>query len=193
MPNPLVIAAVTAVLKSRLENGLAQLGAPARLGGDVIVSALPPDRVAVGADERMQLNLFLHQVTPNTSRRGSAGATLERQPPALDLHYLLTAYGAQDYQIEALLGYGVALMHAMQLLPRNDFHATLAALTQQGAMAALFAVPDLAALDPQVGQLAITPQFLNTEELSRLWSALQARYRPSLAYTVALAYTKEQL
>lgn len=193
MSNPLVIAAVTAVLKSRLENGLAQLGAPARLGGDVIVSALPPDQIALGADERAQLNLFLHQVTPNTSRRGAAGTTPARQPPALDLHYLLTAYGAHDYQIEALLGYGVALMHATQVLPRADFQATLAALAQQGALAALFAVPELAALDPQVEQLAITPQFLNTEELSRLWSALQARYRPSLAYKVALAYMKEPL
>jgi hypothetical protein len=198
MKSTVAIACVTAVLKSRLENGLSRLGASASLGGDVIVSAQPPDRIAVGADERPQLNLFLHQVTPNTSRRGDraagTGIAVSRQTPALDLHYLLTAYGAHDYQIEVLLGYAVELMHAMQTLPRADFQATLAALVlpPQSVSASLFAGPS-AALDAQIEQLAIMPQFLNTEELSRLWSALQARYRPSVAYKVSLVFTKERV
>jgi hypothetical protein len=195
MSSTFAIAAITAVLKSRLENGLARLGAPARLGGDVIVSALPPDRIALGADERPQLNLFLHQVTPNSGRRSDSAvsAARSRPSPALDLHYLLSAYGAQDYQIELLLGCAVELMHEMQNLKRDEFQTALSALaaSPQGVAVALFADQAAADLNVQIDRLNIDPQFLNTEELSRLWSALQARYRPSVAYKVSLVFAKE--
>jgi hypothetical protein len=194
MSSTFAIAAITAVLKSRLENGLARLGAPARLGGDVIVSALPPDRIAVGAEERPQLNLFLHQVTPNSGRRSDSAMSARSRPsPALDLHYLLSAYGAQDYQIELLLGCAVELMHGLQNLKRDEFHTALAALaaSPQGVAVALFADQAAAGLNAQIERMNIEPQFLNTEELSRLWSALQARYRPSVAYKVSLVFAKE--
>jgi hypothetical protein len=159
---------------------------------------VPPDRVATGPDERPQLNVFLHQVTPNSSRRNEgvslANTPQTRRAPALDLHYLLTAYGAQDYQIEVLLGYSVELMHAIQILPRAEFQATLATLAavpSGGSVA--FLENTSAAMESQIEQIAITPQFLNTEELSRLWSALQARYRPSVAYKVSLVFAREQL
>jgi hypothetical protein len=41
-------------------------------------------------------------------------------------------------------------------------------------------------LDTQVDQIEVRPQYLNGEELSKIWSALQARYRPSLAYKVSM-------
>src|SRR2546423_8323610 len=123
MSSALGIAAVTAVLKNLLDNRLIEQGVAASLG-DVSVSALPPDRIATGADERSQLNLFLYRVTPNTGWRRSSvslgdshngqngrngrDGEAKRAPPAplaLDLHYLLTAYGEQDFQAEILLGY----------------------------------------------------------------------------------------
>ncbi len=77
MSSALAIASVTAVLKSLLDNRLVEQGAPASVG-DVSVTALPPDRITTGADERSQLNLFLYRVTPEfagseeTSRLWSA-------------------------------------------------------------------------------------------------------------------------
>src|SRR5438094_172682 len=101
MSSTFAIASVTAVLKRLLENGLIDHGVAEAIGGDVVVSALPPDRVTTGAEERPQLNLFLHQVTPNTglsaSSRSDIGASEGRKRPAplaLNLHYLLTSYGA---------------------------------------------------------------------------------------------------
>lgn len=51
MSNALAIAAVTAVLKDLLENGLVSDSITTSVG-DVIVTALPPDRISVGTDER---------------------------------------------------------------------------------------------------------------------------------------------
>jgi hypothetical protein len=224
MSSALAIASVTAVLKSLLDNGLVQHGIAASVG-DVTVTALPPDRVTTGADERSQLNLFLYRVTPNTGWRrarlalehggaaagngksaagngksaagqrspGSAPAGTDQveeaavvPPLALDLHYLLTAYGEQDFHAEILLGCAMKLLHQTPALTRAHVNA---ALESQGGSGA--PVPPVRAalaasrLGEQVEEIRITAESANTEELSRLWSALQARYRPSAAYRVS--------
>ncbi|HEX9372591.1 MAG TPA: DUF4255 domain-containing protein [Roseiflexaceae bacterium] len=201
MRSTLVIASVTAILKSLLENGLVDRGVTASIGSDAIVSALPPDRIDVGADERAQLNLFLHQVTPNTALRSASRLALdgdEKRPAtsqlALDLHYLLTAYGAQDFQIEILLGYAIQRMHRTPTLKRDAIRASLTALSSADHGNVL--PPTLAAmaasnLADQVEQIAISPQFLNGDEMSKIWSALQARYRPSVAYKVSMVLIEE--
>src|SRR4029450_8270342 len=112
MSNALAIAAVTAVLKDLLNNGVIdhQLSG---VVGEVTVSALPPDRVLVeGQAETSRLNLFLYQVTPNAGWRNQAlpshdpsGIRVTNPPLALDLHYLITAYGANELHAEILLGY----------------------------------------------------------------------------------------
>src|SRR5215216_268913 len=99
MSTALALASVTALLKDLLENGLASAGVTAKIGGDATVSALPPDRVGSGADEKAQLNVFLYHVTPFSAMRlEPPKATNGQRRLALELHYLLTAYGAQDFQ-----------------------------------------------------------------------------------------------
>ena len=90
------LASVTAVLKHRLENGLVECGIPGAIGGDVIVSTLPPDRIAVTSEERAQLNLFLYQAAPQTGLTGTgwrrsddSGRTPLMPPLSLELFYLL--------------------------------------------------------------------------------------------------------
>jgi hypothetical protein len=187
MSSALALASVTAVLKDLLENGLASAGVTSKLGGDSAVSALPPDRVAAGADEKAQLNLFLYLVTPHTGLRQPRNGT-GAAPLALDLHYLLTAYGAQDYQTEILLGHAIQLLHDSPVLDRDRIRKTLATISHTKdrrvvppALAAL-AASDLA---DRVEQIRIEPTFLNTEEMSKLWSALQAKFRPSATYRVS--------
>src|SRR5438045_3368460 len=99
MAGPFAIAAVTAVLKDLLNDGMANHDLSAL--SNVTVTALPPDRIpATNADEKSQLNLFLFQVAPNLSwrnvglpSRGTNGERLTNPPLALDLRYLVTAYG----------------------------------------------------------------------------------------------------
>ncbi|MBD0326353.1 MAG: DUF4255 domain-containing protein, partial [Pyrinomonadaceae bacterium] len=69
MSTALAIASVTAVLKDLLHNGLIDHDLVSSLG-DVLVSALPPDRIDISETTgNSQLNLFLYQVTPNTGWR----------------------------------------------------------------------------------------------------------------------------
>ncbi len=196
MKSALALASVTAVLKNLLENGLVDHGVIANLGADTIISALPPDRIATGEDERAQLNLFLYQVSPrglnSTSRYGPEAPDTRRPPTpfAFDLLYLLTAYGAQDYHTEILLGYSLSLFRETPVVPDRTIRKILAAISSaEGgklvlpALAAL-ATPELAG---QFSQITICPQSLPGEEMSKLWGTLQTRYRPSMVYKVSVA------
>src|SRR5262245_28723420 len=123
MSSALALAAVTAVLKHLLENGLVDRGVAADIGGEVIVSTQAPDRITTGADERTQLNLFLYQITPNTGLRPSNSSVvakdnkqLLRPPLVLDLYYLITAYSAQDFHSEILLGAMLQVLHETPVL-----------------------------------------------------------------------------
>jgi hypothetical protein len=180
----LTIAAVTLALKGLLENWVVESGVAARLG-DVAVSALPPDRITTGADERSQLNIFMYRVMPRTAWRGEPTGTA-RPSLALDLHYLLTAYGAEDFHAEVLLGCGVQLLHATPVLTSAMIREALATAPPASTGTVLIDPALLAG----VGDIRLLPEFPGPEEQSRLWSALQARYRPSVAYrasSVAIA------
>src|SRR5207237_7602250 len=107
------------------------------VGVDVVVSALPPDRIdaidANPADRKSRLNLFLYQVTPNSAwrnvglpSRNGEGERISNPPLPLNLHYLLTAYGAEEMHSEILLGYGMQLIHETPILTRNAIRTPLA-------------------------------------------------------------------
>ena len=185
MSNALAIAAVTAALKDLIGNGLLSLDLSSI--GSVTVSALPPDRIATGQTEPNQLNLFLYQVTPNIGWRNQAlpardgsGARIGNAPLALDLHYMLSAYGAQDLSAEALLGLAMQFLHETPMLSRAQLRTVL------GPPSPPFGNLSALSLADQIEWLKITPQFLGAEELSKLWTAMQARYRPSMAYQVSV-------
>jgi hypothetical protein len=193
MSSALAIAAVSASLKDLLNNGLIDHDLSSI--GSFTVTAQPPDRITTGQTEVNQLNLFLYQVTANAGwrnaglpSRDSRGARISNPPLALDLHYLLTAYGAADLNAEVLLGYAMQLLHETPVLTRQQLRAALAAPSPidgtilPGPFGTLSAV-DLA---DQVELLKITPVYLGTEDLSKLWTSMQARYRPSMAYLVSV-------
>ncbi|MEH2139069.1 DUF4255 domain-containing protein [Nostoc sp.] len=200
MSNVLSIAAVTAVLKVLLENGLVSDPIAASVG-DVIVTALPPDRISVEADERAQINLFLYQVTQNRnvdwvsqefrSRHSRINGNPHSQIPplALDLHYLLTAYGAKDFQSELLLGYAMHLLHKTPAITSDIIENTLinaSTTNTSSAFSQAVASVSVSDLAEQIGQIKLTPEFFNMEETSKLWSALQTHYRPSATYLASM-------
>src|SRR5207237_7889 len=51
-------------------------------------------------------------------RSAVSGERLSNAPLALDLHYILTAYGRADFQAEILLGYAMHLLHECPMLDR---------------------------------------------------------------------------
>ncbi|MEH2156800.1 DUF4255 domain-containing protein [Nostoc sp.] len=200
MSNVLSIAAVTAVLKVLLENGLVSDPIAASVG-DVIVTALPPDRISVEADERAQINLFLYQVTQNRNvdwvsqefrsrhSRINGNPRSSIPPLALDLHYLLTAYGAKDFQAELLLGYAMHLLHKTPAITSDIIENTLinaSTTNTSSAFSQAVASVSVSDLAEQIGQIKLTPEFFNMEETSKLWSALQTHYRPSATYLASM-------
>ena len=196
MSNALAIASVTAVLKDLLNNSLIDHNVGASVG-EINVSALPPDRIdALDAEKKSRLNLFMYQVTPHAGwrnvglpSRSPRGERTDNPPLALDLHYLLTAYGAEELHAEILLGYGMQLLHETPVLTRNAIRRSLAPPSPvvgggglPPEMQALFT----SELAEQIEQIKIAPWSLSTEEISRMWSAFQAKYRPTAVYQVSV-------
>jgi hypothetical protein len=201
MSSPLALAAVTAVLRDLLNNGLIDHNITGALGNNVTVTALPPDTIAVdAANARPQLNLFLHQVTPNAGWRNAGlpsrderGARLSNPPLALDLHYLLTAYGSAELHSEILLGYAMHLLHETPVLDRQAIRTALAGGTVDGSiLPPAFQILSASDLADQVEQIKITPETLSSEEMSKLWSAMQAHYRPTAAYHLSVVLIEAQ-
>lgn len=202
MSTALAIAGVTAVLRDLLDDGLINNNASGVLGSTVSVSVMPPDRV-LGADgsEASQLNLFLYQVMPNAGWRNeqlpavdaSGRRRLTNPVLALDLHFLLSAYGASDLHREILLGYGMQILHENPVLPRHAIRTALSPAPDVGDALppALQALSDCG-LANQVEQLRVTHQPLSTEELSKLWTATMSHFRPTAAYQVTVVLIESE-
>lgn len=196
MSSALAIASVTAVLKDLLNNALIDHDVDASIG-EVIVSTLPPDRIdALDPQKKSRLNLFMYQATTNSGwrnvglpARNDSGERVSNPPLALDLHYLLTAYGAEELHGEILLGYGMQLLHETPVLTRDAIRRSLAppsTVVAGGDLPPAFAALFTSELAEQIEQIKIVPSALSTEEMSRMWSAFQAKYRPTAVYHVSV-------
>jgi hypothetical protein len=182
------IAGVSAVLQSMLQTRLADASVTA-LMGNVTVSVLPPDRVNLsGANDPNQVNLFLHQVVRNAGwanvdlpSRAGDGQRLAAPPLVLDLHYLLTVFGSTQLYGEILLGECMMALHEQPVPGRATIEAALSPAAPPTGFP-----PGLAGcgLADQIERLRIAPSTISAEDVSRLWSAMQARYRCTVAYQV---------
>lgn len=167
MSLPTAIATVTAVLQHLLMQATA--GAS--------VTTKPPSAARDGANGS-QLNLFLYAThinpafnnmpLPGQVRNGEAAVP----PLPLVLHYLLTAYGANDDDIagQGLLGQAMIALHDHPLLGNADIEGIL---------------PD-SGVQNQIERLRITPEVLSLDDMSKLWSSFQTEYRLSTGYQVSV-------
>jgi hypothetical protein len=176
MSNALAIAATTATLRNLLDTQMPVVDAD--LSG-INVVAQPLDQA--GKDEtQAKLNLFLYQTVINAAwrnmdmprqvRPGETGSP----PLALNLHYLITAYGPEDADkgslSHRLLGAAMSVLHDHAVLDREEIRVALKK-------------NDLA---DQFERLRITPLPLGVEEMSKLWMIFQTQYRISAAYEVTV-------
>ncbi len=176
MSSPLAIAAVTTTLRNLLARGLA----PDAELADATITMQPPDRARAATATGNQLNVFLYQATPSAAWRNrdlpaQVHAGEPTQPPlALNLFYLLTAYGrdndAQRPFSHMLLGRAMSILHDHPVL---------------GAAEIAAAMPD-SDIGTQLERVRLTPQPMPLEDLSKLWTAFQAQFRASVAYEAAV-------
>jgi hypothetical protein len=184
MSNFRAIATVTATLSQMLDSSV---------GKDVPGATVTTQRPDAATGSRV--NLYLYQVTPNSSLRNtdlpnrrSEGELVQRPQEALNLNYLLTFYGDEgNLEPQRLLGSVVRIMHARGVLTRKMIRD---AITKAGPNLDL-ADSDLA---DQIELVKLTLIPLSTEELSKLWSVFfQTPYNLSIAYqaTVVLIESEE--
>ena len=205
MSNALAFAGVTAVLKDLLDTGMIDHKVTDIMGQGVTVSAVAPDTIQLGNEMGARLNLFMHQVTPNAAWRNAAypsrdasGRRIANAPLAVDLHYLLTAYSNADLQAEVLLGYAMQLFHETPVLARDAIRLALnppnPPVAAGSLLPSVYQALRASDLADQYEQIKITPSVMNTEELSKLWTAIQSHYRPTAAYqvTVVLIESRRQ-
>ena len=98
----LAVGGVTTVLKALLNTGLSEGGPSTVLVSPPGITNKAPDLIPTGQDEPPQLNLFMYYASINPALRNldlpsmnSSGGQLSNPPLAINLHYLVTAYGGQ--------------------------------------------------------------------------------------------------
>ena len=185
MSNHLAIATVTATLRDLLF-GAVSVDVP---GADVTM--VRPDGAASGVP-KTGVNIFLYQVTPSAAAinedlptRSQDGTLVRRPRVGLDLHYLLTFYGAEAQLIpQRLLGSSARVLHAKPVLTRPQVNLSVAARA--------FLTGSNLAADVELVKFTQLP--LTLEELAKLWSVFfQTQYVLSVAYqgTVVLIETDD--
>lgn len=200
MSSFLAIGAVTALLKNLLEEGLVQRNVRDKLSGDPGVEAVAPDLIPELVQDNTRLNLFFYQASPNIGWRNvglpsfnGQGERTGNPPLALDLHYLLTAYSKQAFGAEVLLGYATQLLHETPVLTREVIRRKQEDWLSDDNDNILLKALATAKLADQVEQIKISPQSVNTEEMSRLWTAFKSDFRPTAAYQVTVVLIESEL
>lgn len=185
MANGFALPALSHVLRKLLE-AAAPDGDQAFLGAQGWqVSMLAPDLIKRGDTDAPTLNLFLYQVGQNSGWRNrdarthdDRGQRIAAPPLALDLRYLITAYGNKSYQAEALLGHAMLALHDHPVLTR-DYIAD--ALTLPGSPETIDKQIAASGLAEQVESIRLSFDNMSGDDLSRLWSGLQVGMRPSVS------------
>ena len=195
MSTALAVAAVTAALRQLFIEFFNERDVRTQIGGrDIVFSAQPPGTIATGNGESLRLNIFLYQTAVNSGWinvglpvRSGRAQRVNAPPLALDLHYLLTAYASEDFDAEVILGFAMQMLHEQPGLGRRK----LRELAIGGSADPL---PLLAAanLSEQAEQVKFTPQAMSGEEMSKLWTAFQAQYRPSAAYHASVVLIESE-
>jgi hypothetical protein len=162
------IAAVTATLRNLLTGVTGVLP-------DALITTKPPHKARADQDQGNQLNLFLYHIAPNAARRErSATSPAKGQPAplALNLSYLITAYGRDHDEIfsHRLMGEAMSILHSHGVLSREEIRAALPGQD----------------LGDSLEEVRIMPQTLSQEEVTRLWSTFQTPYCLSMLYQAAV-------
>jgi hypothetical protein len=201
MSDFLAAAGVMAILRYILQSSVTDQLSTA-LNATPIITALPPDRVTVGSAEVPQLNIFMYHVSLNQGWRNTAlpsrdatGNRLTNPPLALDLHFLLSAYGKSEFDSEILLGWGMQVLNETPVLTGQLISATLQEMISPGPATAGGTPPPVPSeltaiatttLPQQAEIIKVVPENISTEDIWKLWTAFQATYRATAAYCASV-------
>lgn len=192
MSDYLAVGGISAVLRALLTTALTNGGPTSILGSSPGITATSPDLVPTGQDELPRINLFMYYASLNPALRNldlpslsPQGVPLSNPPLALNLHYLVSAYGSNQFDPEILLAWAMQVFHDTPIVPRQTIQDALTNLLSGSPSpeAQLIAGSTLA---NQIEFIKITPETLTTEEIYRLWTAFQTHYRPTTSYQISV-------
>jgi hypothetical protein len=126
-------------------------------------------QLAGDISETTHITLYLYRITVNEhSRQTRRSAALPDSfvPLGLDLHYLLTAWAPNPLDEQVTLAWAIRQLHQYPVL-------------------------DASSLSPEAGWesdevIQIIPAELTTEDIMRIWDALDPAYRISVSYVARL-------
>jgi len=184
MSNELAISAVTLALRNFLHDGLIQNPPPfdsppgpffpIPISKTLDIAMLPLHKVRDKFPDTNVVNLSLFRVDFNAAWRNQALPSQTRPgesgppPLALNLDYLITAYGEDDHEDVAhfLLGQAMRILHDHAVIPRARLESAL----------------KIAHVQNQIESIRVTPHSLSVDELSKIWTVAQTQHRLSAAY-----------
>jgi Pvc16 N-terminal domain len=186
MSNELAISAVTLALRKFLHDGMIVLPPvfdqspapffPIPISKRLEITMLPLHKVRENLPDVNVVNLSLFRIDFNPGWRNQALASQTRPgesgppPLALNLEYLVTAYGEDDHEDVAhfLLGQAMRIFHDHAVVPRNRLKSAL----------------EIAHVQDQIENIRVTPRSLSADELSKIWTVAQTQHRLAAAYLV---------
>ncbi|MEV2229956.1 Pvc16 family protein [Streptomyces phaeochromogenes] len=178
MSNALAIAHVTQALALLIE---------ANLQPEIDMAVkVEPRKPSADPPAEPTITVFLYQVTPNTSQRNndlptraSDGTLLKRAAAALDLHFVISAYGEESELVgQRLIGSVVRTLHEIPVLPKD--------IIELAGEKPYLASSDLAEAAQRV---RFSPTVMDIDETSKLWGMLhQTPYTLSVVYQAALVF-----
>ncbi|MBT9314526.1 DUF4255 domain-containing protein [Leptothoe spongobia] len=176
MSNSLAIAAVTTTLQSLINQGIRSAIDSAT------VTAVTLEKAQANGDSN-RINLLLYHAMPklelghqqSLQPRGKV-RTPQKTSVALDLYYLVAAYGENGSEAKSHLLLGRVIQFLSDGL-------TLGAAEIETATARELPNSDL---HRQLEKIQISPVALTFEEMSKVWQVLQNPYRPSVALKVSV-------
>ena len=181
MSNFFAIATVTAAISNILQ-GIRQ-----DVAGTTITSK--PLDVSNSDAPSNRLNVFLYRVTPNIAYKNSNlptynyGGDLVHSPViAIDLHYLLTAYGAQndDLMAHQILASAMRIMEENTVLTKKIIRETVASVSK------LTSGDKSSDLANQIENVRLSFSNISLEEIGNIWSSSQTNYRLSAMYQASV-------
>jgi hypothetical protein len=196
MSDYLAVAGVSAILKQTLIDALAVNGPSSILDMAKPVTVGPPDLVVTGSEEPVQLNLFMYYASQNPAFRNmclpsvdSQGNKLSNPPLALNLHYLVSAYGKNEFDAEIILGWAMQVFHENPIYSQSAIGNLLAEMSGSSAPEVILLIQTT--LASQVESIKVTPESLSNEEIARLWMAFQTHYRTTTSYQVTVVLIQD--
>ncbi|MFF1758017.1 DUF4255 domain-containing protein [Streptomyces sp. NPDC058266] len=176
MSNALALAHVTQALALLIESNL---------GPEIDMAVkVEPRKPPADPPTEPTISVFLYQVTPDTSQRNNdlptraADGTLVKRPvAALDLHFLITAYGDETELVgQRLIGSVVRALHEIPVLPKDIIELAGERPYLTGSN-----------LAESAQRVRFTPTVMDVDETSKLWGMLyQTPYTLSVVYQAAL-------